>query len=52
MRLLLDTHTLLWWLSGSDALSIPARAAIIDANNEVLVSNEQPFDRYGLSRLW
>ena len=38
MRLLLDTHALLWWLLGDTALSQPARAAIADRSNEVFVS--------------
>ena len=38
MRILLDTHVLLWWLSGNEAISIPARAAIGDADNETFVS--------------
>lgn len=38
MRLLLDTHTFLWWLSGSERLSVPARHAISDETNEILVS--------------
>lgn len=38
MRLLLDTHALLWWLAGASALSAPARDAIGDEANEVLVS--------------
>ncbi len=38
MRLLLDTHTFLWWLSGSERLSVRARDAIGDDVNEVLVS--------------
>jgi PIN domain nuclease of toxin-antitoxin system len=38
MRILLDTHVLLWWLSGNEALSIPARAAIADADSETFVS--------------
>lgn len=38
MRLLLDTHALLWWLAGDTALSEPARHAIADASNEVYVS--------------
>jgi PIN domain nuclease of toxin-antitoxin system len=36
--LLLDTHVLLWWLADSSRLSEPARAAIADPNNRVLVS--------------
>jgi PIN domain nuclease of toxin-antitoxin system len=38
VRLLLDTHTFLWWLAGDEALSVVARAAIADEGNEVLVS--------------
>ena len=37
-RLLLDTHSLLWWLSGDKHLSVKARNAIADATNEVFVS--------------
>ena len=38
MRLLLDTHAFLWWLEASPALSGPARSAIADPANEVLIS--------------
>ena len=38
MRLLLDTHAFLWWLSGSEHLSAPARLAIADEANEVMIS--------------
>lgn len=38
MRLLLDTHTLLWWLDGDRRLSRRAKAAIGDEDNRVLVS--------------
>ncbi|MBM3885940.1 MAG: type II toxin-antitoxin system VapC family toxin [Gemmatimonadetes bacterium] len=38
MRLLLDTHALLWWLSGDGQLSLRARRAISDQRNEVIVS--------------
>jgi PIN domain nuclease of toxin-antitoxin system len=39
VRLLLDTHALLWFLEGDAAmLAGPARAAIADPGNEVLVS--------------
>ncbi len=38
MRLLIDTHTLLWWLAGDEALSLAARAAIADDSNDVFVS--------------
>jgi PIN domain nuclease of toxin-antitoxin system len=38
MRLLLDTHALLWLAHEPDALSATARDAIIDPDNEVYVS--------------
>ena len=38
MRLMLDTHALIWALEGSSKLSKAARRAIEDARNEVLVS--------------
>jgi PIN domain nuclease of toxin-antitoxin system len=38
LRLLLDTHALIWWLAGDDALSRRARDAIADAANGVFVS--------------
>jgi PIN domain nuclease of toxin-antitoxin system len=38
VRLLLDTHTLLWWLGGDTALSPTARLAIADQSNDVFVS--------------
>ena len=38
MRLLLDTHTLLWWLDGDRRLSRTARKAIADSDNAVVVS--------------
>lgn len=38
MRLLLDTHAFLWWLSGDDALSAAARAAIANEDNGIFIS--------------
>ena len=38
MRVLLDTHTLLWWLDGDRRLSRRARRTIADEGNTVLVS--------------
>lgn len=38
MRLLLDTHTFLWWLAGADALSTAARTAIADERNDIFIS--------------
>jgi PIN domain nuclease of toxin-antitoxin system len=39
MRVLLDTHALLWALDGSEKLSELARRAILRLENEVLVSS-------------
>jgi PIN domain nuclease of toxin-antitoxin system len=38
MRLLLDTHTFLWFLSDDAQLSDPARKLIEDGANEILLS--------------
>jgi len=38
VRLLLDTHALLWWLSDDLRLSRPARSAIADPANQLTVS--------------
>lgn len=38
MRLLLDTHALIWWLAGDEALSQNARVAIDDTANSIAVS--------------
>lgn len=38
LRLLLDTHALIWWLAGDEALSRRAREAIADEGNSIAVS--------------
>ena len=38
MRVLLDTHALIWWLSDDPMLSRAARDAIATSDNDVLVS--------------
>jgi PIN domain nuclease of toxin-antitoxin system len=38
MRLLLDTHTLIWWVDDDPRLPAKARKAIADAANECFVS--------------
>ena len=38
MRMLLDTHALLWWLAGDTRLSRRAMAAMSDESNEIFVS--------------
>jgi len=39
MRLLIDTHALLWFCEGNPALSVAARAAMEDETNERFVSH-------------
>jgi PIN domain nuclease of toxin-antitoxin system len=38
VRLLLDTHALIWWLTDDDHLSADARSAIAAAENQVFAS--------------
>ncbi len=38
LRLLLDTHALIWWLAGDEALSRRGREAIADEVNEIAIS--------------
>ena len=38
MKLLLDTHAVLWWLDDPLLLSLTARQAIAEPGNDVLVS--------------
>lgn len=38
MRLLLDTHALLWWLAGDEQLPLKVRKALADRRHEILVS--------------
>jgi PIN domain nuclease of toxin-antitoxin system len=54
MRLLLDTHALLWWLFGDDKLSARAKALIADPDHEVLVSSASAWEiatKHRLGRL-
>lgn len=54
MRILLDTHVLLWWLFDDDTLSQPARSAIANPENEVLVSSASAWEiatKYRLGKL-
>ena len=38
MRLLLDSHAVYWWMTGSTRLSATTREPILDGANTVLVS--------------
>lgn len=44
MRLLLDTHTLIWWLAGAPSLSANAKAAVFDPENEVFVNGASAWE--------
>jgi PIN domain nuclease of toxin-antitoxin system len=44
MRLLLDTHALLWWLTDDGKLPAPPRAAIADPENDVFVSSASAWE--------
>jgi len=54
VRLLLDTHVLLWWFLGDPSLSAAARSAIGDTDNETLVSAASAWEiatKYRLGKL-
>jgi PIN domain nuclease of toxin-antitoxin system len=44
VRLLLDTHVLLWWLSDDRKLAQPAREIIANPDNDVLVSSASAWE--------
>lgn len=44
MRLMLDTHVLLWWLQDNPRLGQRARSLIADSANDVLVSIATPWE--------
>jgi PIN domain nuclease of toxin-antitoxin system len=44
LRLLLDTHALIWWLEGSPSLGRAATEAIEDAANDIFVSAVSAFE--------
>ena len=54
MRILLDTHILLWWLLGNEAVPLAVRSAIANGENEVFVSAASVWEisiKYKLGRL-
>lgn len=51
MRVLLDTHALIWWLTDNPRLSSPARGAIADPANEVLASPASGYEIANKERL-
>lgn len=44
MRLMLDTHVLLWWLQDNPRLGHKARALIADPDHELMVSFASPWE--------
>jgi PIN domain nuclease of toxin-antitoxin system len=55
MRLLLDTHALLWWFLDDARLSARVRTALSDSSNELLVSSVSAFEittKHRLGKLW
>ena len=59
MKLLLDTHTILWSWWDDPLLGSQAREDIANASNQKLVSiatpivsREKVFDSYGVRRIW
>lgn len=51
MRLLLDTHALVWWSEDSDKLGSLARTALLDESNEVFVSTISAYEMSLKTRL-
>ncbi|NBB65621.1 PIN domain-containing protein [Pseudomonas sp. ODNR1LW] len=54
MRLLLDTHALIWWMSGEVGLSRAAEAAIRDGNARIFVSAVSAYEialKHAMGRL-
>lgn len=51
MRLLLDTHALIWWYQGNERLSRAARAAIDSSDNVICVSVVSAFEMTVKARL-
>lgn len=51
MRLLLDTHALIWWLTDNPRLSAAARSAIADVDNAVFASAATGYEIANKQRL-
>ena len=51
MRLLLDTHALLWWLDGDRRLSRRAKVALTDEDNQIFVSAASAWELATKARL-
>jgi PIN domain nuclease of toxin-antitoxin system len=51
VRLLLDTHAVIWFLAGSSALSTAAKRAIAAPENDVFISAVSGYEIVGKARL-
>jgi PIN domain nuclease of toxin-antitoxin system len=51
MKLLLDTHALIWWLTDNPKLSHAARAAVADPNNPIFASAASGYEIANKERL-
>ncbi|MFO1050539.1 MAG: type II toxin-antitoxin system VapC family toxin [Geminicoccaceae bacterium] len=51
MRLLLDTHALVWWLTDSSSLSPRAKAAVANPSNKVWASAVSGYELVNKQRL-
>ncbi len=54
MKLLLDTHALIWWMSDPGRLSVAAMSGIADRSNEIKVSAASAWEiatKYRLGKL-
>lgn len=54
MRLLLDTHAVIWWFDDDPALSVAVKSAIADLHNEIFVSPVSAYEmtlKHKLGRL-
>lgn len=52
MRLILDTHTLIWAMDDPGKLSAPATTGLQDPANDLLLRADPAFDAYGITRVW
>jgi len=55
MRILLDTHVFLWWITEDPRLSSNARQIIINGNNELFLSAASGWEiaiKVNLGKLW
>ncbi len=55
MRILLDTHTLYWFIEGDPRLSVTALTTISEPNNEVLLSPSSYWEiaiKVGMGKWW